>query len=528
MEEMSKIHSSEPVTEFRGRPLPEPGRPAGYAALIETHRLETPLPHRLHAIGERHKIVTTEGWRLLTPRHAPEDTLAGHLTFALKWEGLDLTVLKRLFLALGPEAIVAIVQSQPTGSYARRIWFLYEWLVGARLELPDAELGGYVDVVDAKLQFAGKGSRSTRQRVRNNLPGGPDFCPLVFRTEVLEKGLGEDLAARARQATARVPADVLARAAAFLLLSDSRSSFAIEGERVSHARIQRWGQAIGQAGRNPLSVEEFLRLQRLLIGDSRFVQLGLRREGGFVGERDRETGTPLPEHISARPEDLERLMGGLVAFDGAGEQGLDPIVAAACLAFGFVYIHPFADGNGRLHRYLIHHVLAERGFSPRGLVFPVSAVMLREMDRYRRVLETQSRAVLPLIEWEPTQSGNVHVSNDTGDLYRYFDATAHAEFLFHCVRETLEQDLPEETRFLEAYDRFGARVQELVDMPAATLDLLFRLLRQNDGRLSARAREREFNALTDAEIGRVEAIHEEELGSLAGHALGEAGADKAR
>jgi hypothetical protein len=265
-----------------------------------------------------------------------------------------------------------------------------------------------------------------------------------------------------------------------------------------------------------------------LIGDSRFVQLGLRRDGGFVGERDRETGTPLPEHISARPEDLGRLMGGLVAFDGAGEQGFDPIVAAACLAFGFVYIHPFEDGNGRLHRYLIHHVLAERGFSPRGLVFPVSAVMLREIDRYRRVLETHSRAVLPLIEWEPTKSGNLRVLNDTEDLYRYFDATAHAEFLFHCVRETLERDLPEETRFLEAYDRFGARVQELVDMPTATIDLLFRLLRQNDGRLSARAREREFRALTDDEIGRVGAIYEEELGSLGGDALGAAGADKNR
>lgn len=525
---MPKVQSSEPVTEFHGRPLPEAGRLAGYAVLIETHGLEAPLPRRLHAIGERHKIVTAEGWRLLTPRHAPEDTISGHLIFALKWEGLDLTVLKRLFLKLGPEAIVSIVQSQPTGSYARRIWFLYEWLVGEKLELPDTEAGGYVDVVDAKLQFAGKGRRSTRHRVRNNLPGGSAFCPLVFRTEVLEKGLGEDLAARARQVTVRVPADVLARAAAFLLLSDSRSSFAIEGERVSHARIQRWGQAIGQAGRNPLSVDEFSRLQRLLIGDSRFVQLGLRRDGGFVGERDRETGTPLPEHISARPEDLGRLISGLVAFDGAGEQGLDPIVAAACLAFGFVYIHPFEDGNGRLHRYLIHHVLAERGFSPRGLVFPVSAVMLREIDRYRRVLETHSRAVLPLIEWEPTKSGNLRVLNDTEDLYRYFDATAHAEFLFHCVRETLERDLPEETRLLEAYDRFGARVQELVDMPTATIDLLFRFLRQNDGRLSARAREREFRALTDDEIGRVGAIYEEELGSLGGDALGAAGADKNR
>jgi len=37
------------------------------------------------------------------------------------------------------------------------------------------------------------------------------------------------------------------RAAAFLLLNDSKSSFAIEGERPSGARAARWAEAIGQA-----------------------------------------------------------------------------------------------------------------------------------------------------------------------------------------------------------------------------------------------------------------------------------------
>ena len=63
------------------------------------------------------------------------------------------------------------------------------------------------------------------------------------------------------------------------------------------------------------------------------------------------------------------------------------MIAAAILAFGFVYIHPFEDGNGRIHRYLIHHVLAARGFNPPGVVFPVSAAILEQIDDYRRVLE---------------------------------------------------------------------------------------------------------------------------------------------
>ena len=97
------------------------------------------------------------------------------------------------------------------------------------------------------------------------------------------------------------------------------------------------------------------------------------------------------------------------------------------MAFGFIYIHPFEDGNGRLHRYLIHHVLAERGFNPPGLVFPVSSVILRLIDDYRRVLEGTSRPLLPLIEWESTSRGNIRVLNDTGDFYRFFDATSCAE-----------------------------------------------------------------------------------------------------
>src|SRR5208283_5913591 len=154
-----------------------------------------------------------------------------------------------------------------------------------------------------------------RYRVRNNLPGTPAFCPLVFRTEALEQFIRLNLPDRARETVADVPRDLLSRTAAFLLLKDSRASYAIEGERPPQDRIQRWGRAIGEAGRRPIDLDELLRLQRIVIGDARFVHLGLRDEGGFVGQHDRDTRMPLPDHISARPEDLRSLIDGLVAFD---------------------------------------------------------------------------------------------------------------------------------------------------------------------------------------------------------------------
>ena len=177
-------------------------------------------------------------------------------------------------MVAGPSEIEAVVRAKPTGSYARRIWFLYEWLIGTRLDLPDAAKGSYVPVVDPKRQWAGAAENSPRHRVKNNLPGTPQFCPMVFRTNALEQFIAMDLPARAQAIIADVSRDLLARTAAFLLLKDSKSSYAIEGERAPQDRIQRWGRAIGDAGRRPLDLEELLRLQRIVIGDARFVRLG--------------------------------------------------------------------------------------------------------------------------------------------------------------------------------------------------------------------------------------------------------------
>ena len=144
-------------------------------------------------------------------------------------------------------------------------------------------------------------------------------------------------------------------------------------------------------------------------------------------------------------------------------------------------------------------MLALRGYNPAGVVFPVSAAILERIDDYRTVLEEYSRRLVPLIRWEPTPDGNVKVLNDTADFYRFFDATPHAEFLYACVKKTIQEDLPHETDFLRRYDQFRERIQAIVDMPAGTIDLLFRFLQQN-GKLSQRGREQEFARMTDAEV----------------------------
>ena len=71
-------------------------------------------------------------------------------------------------------------------------------------------------------------------------------------------------------------------------------------------------------------------------------------------------------------------------------------MAAATISFGFVFIHPFVDGNGRLHRYIMHHILAKKKFTQQGVIFPVSASILEHIDDYKTVLESYS---LPLLDY---------------------------------------------------------------------------------------------------------------------------------
>lgn len=497
---------SQSITLFHERRTPEAGYSVGYAALIHAYELDVPLPDRLALISLRHKNYETEGWLIFTPRHQPEDSLMGHLTFALKYEGVDLAVLKKIFKYVGPQEIESIITTEPTGQYSRRIWFLFEWLMGTHLELPDLATGNYIDVLDTSMQFGSTAKPSRRHRVRNNLPGVREFCPLVRKTDLLKEFLDLGLSEQMKKITGKIHLDMMARAAAFLLLKDSKASYAIEGERPPQNRAQRWGRAIGQAGSQAIDKDELLRLQELVLADTRFTAMGLRTQEGFIGEHDRRMGTPIPDHISASWQDLPSLVQGLIETDQRLEQdeSFDPVIAAAIISFGFVFIHPFADGNGRIHRYLMHHVLLRKKFVSKGIIFPVSAVMLNDLTEYRKVLESYSQSRIDHIRWKPTADNNIEILNKTIDLYRYFDATKQAEYLYRCVRHTVEETIPEEVIYLERYDLIKGYLEEHFEMPYKTVALLIRFLEQNKGRFSERAKENEFNALSAKEISAIE------------------------
>ncbi len=505
---MKNKHFSRVISILRGRTAPEQGVLAGYGAIIDAYDLPVPLPDVLSLVSSKKRQYKTPGWQVFTSRHKPDATLYKQLVFALKYEGINLLIIKKLFERLSEKEQTELVLEEPLGQYSRRAWFLCEWLLGIKLKIDDLTTGNFVPLIDEKQQFAINGVRSSRHRIINNLPGTVDFCPLIFKTSKLENYISANLSDKNNILLSGIHKDILQRASGFLLLKDSKASFTIEGENPGSNRAIRWGKAIGQAGSKSLTKDEIIRLQQIVIENTRFTRMGFRKEGGFVGEHDRLTSDPIPDHVSARWQDIEKLMDGLIETNNILEHSeFDAVLMAAMIAFGFVFIHPFEDGNGRIHRYLIHHILAVKQFAQQGIIFPVSASILSRIDDYREVLESYAHPLLDFIKWEPTPEHNVEVLNETIDYYRYFDATGQAEFLFECVEDTIHNIIPAEVDHLLKYDEFKRYIDDFYEMPDRMVAVLVRLLEQNHGRLSQRARTQEFKALKDAEIDEIEKIY---------------------
>ena len=519
---IDSAYFSDDAPIIQGIAKPYPGWIVGYAAIIEKLPLQIPLPAVKAMISVKYRSVKMSSWLIFSAAYLPQDNtsiskieaLYNHLVFALKYEGVNLLVFTKLREKLSSEELLALVNIQPLGQYSRRIWFLMEWVSGTPIiGKSDITKKSYVPVVDTKLQFAVSGIKSPRHLVLNNLPGTNKFCALIRKTEKIEQHLSKSYVEENRKQLAGIRKDIIQRASAFLLLKDSKASFTIEGESPKSKRAARWGSAIGQAGLIDLSKEELIRLQHLVIENHRFVQMGLRTKGGFVGEHDRLSGEPIPGHISAKPDDLDDLVNGLIEVNQLLiKDDIHAVLAAAIIAFGFVFIHPFEDGNGRIHRYLIHHTLAKKQFADQGIIFPVSSSILNHINDYQQVLESYSKPLLDLIEWVETKDHNVKVTNETKDYYRFFDATKQAEFLFDCVEDTIKNIVPQEINYLANYDAFKDYMDEEFEMTDKLVSVLVRFLEQNQGVLSKRAREKEFSMLTEREVTRIESTYTEIFG----------------
>ena len=196
-------------------------RLAGYAALVEGYGVDVVSHWRTSRVasrgGRRVESEPDRAVEVFPPRYWPGDTAGEQLEFALKRDGTNLAILARLFRVMPEGEIVGYVRSRPTGKYARRLWFLYEFLTDRRLPLDDLKQGNYVDVLEPDAYYTTEpGHRVRRQRVNDNLLGDRRFCPTVRRTDVLRDFEAAGLPARCRRIASRYPPELLRRALGYL------------------------------------------------------------------------------------------------------------------------------------------------------------------------------------------------------------------------------------------------------------------------------------------------------------------------
>ncbi len=492
-------------------PVQPPCRAAGYAALVSQYRVQGVASWHQSSVcdGAVRRVERSAAgvFEIYPAQYWPGDGPCDHLEFALKYDGTDLALLAKLLPAIGAESISRWAKTTPQGKYTRRIWYLFELLTGQRLPLADMTAGNYVDLLEPDEYFVlDTPTQVRRQRINDNLLGNAEFCPTVRRTAAISTFIGRDLSARSRELMSGYSPELLRRAMGYLYTKETKSSFEIEHIKPDASRTERFVALLQVATRDDLCMKpKLVEIQNQIV-DPRYRETGYRTDQNYVGETV-HYGNERIHYVCPKPEQVEGLMSGIVAAHlRMGSAGVHPVLHASLVSYGFVFVHPFCDGNGRIHRLLIHNILARRGFVPSGMVFPVSAVMLKRQAEYDASLEAFSKRITQLADYNLDESGRmkVHNGDELGPLYRYPDMTAQVESLFAFIEQTIETELANELTFLANYDRTKRAMQETVDLPDRDLDLFIRLCLQNHGRLSKSKRDSSFQSLRDDEVERLE------------------------
>ncbi len=132
-------------------------------------------------------------------------------------------------------------------------------------------------------------------------------------------------------------------------------------------------------GAKPLRLQDVLQIHRQLMLATTTPQIAgeLRERQNWIGGNAYNPGRA--DFVPPPPEHVKPLMDDVIAF--MNRTDLPPVVQAAIAHAQFETIHPFADGNGRVGRALIHVVLRRRGLAPR-YVPPVSLVLAADAKAY--------------------------------------------------------------------------------------------------------------------------------------------------
>jgi hypothetical protein len=433
------------------------------------------------------------------------DNPISHLEFSLKYDDLNLAFIKEVFSSVEHQTIVDYVRANPNRKYSRIIGFLYEF-TGVKSIDVDITISNYEDILDSSKYITGSITKISKWKINDNLLGSKEYCPVIRKTTELKDLLDWNIQDEIENLKHKYSPEIFKRASYYLYKKESKSSSEIENEEPPQDRMNKFIVLLEEAGQRSfeesLSEEELVRMQNIIV-DPRYADNGFRDFQNYVGQTMRDN-TQKVYYVCPPPQFVKSLMKGLVDLNKKNSSTAT-IIKATMVSFGYVYAHPFEDGNGRIHRFLIHDILVRDGIVPNSTILPVSAQILANMDEYDATLELLSKLIERKVKYDINDSGEMSVNNasDIEALFRYPDLTNHSVFLARAIQSTVTTDIPEELLFLQCYDEMKSNIQNIVDMPDKKVDRMILFLHQNKGKLASKKRNF-YNELSDNEIEKME------------------------
>lgn len=491
--------------------MQQPIERAGYSWLINALDLRCVALDHECVIGSRPARSLPAGGvkiEVFTKGYAREHRPVDQMLFALSYEGVNIGVLERAFQnpAVRNDLTAAIAE-KPASGYLRRLWYICEHIAGHLLPLPDAAQNiPYEHLLPPDKYFTGPEVMSRRHRVRMNLLGTPKLSALVTRQSLADDNLlNAQIVERMHGQMVDFSVSEIARAAQYLLTTETRSSYEIEHELPAPDRILRFVRVLEQAGQRSLDEEFLFDVHRIAlatgrpdpsIGAYRYMQNWLGR-GDLI-----HLIPPAPENV---PEMMEEwfLMRERVMRSNA-----PAMVKLNAIAHSFIYIHPFMDGNGRLSRFIMQDILANEGVKLQGIIMPISAGLLVNIETYIGALDALSRRILGATQYHRTDLASDPELDEAHDhLFAHLDFTDLQGEVNKSAARVLDGLMRDEVNHLVRRDRFKEQMNRELDLSNRDLELLIAVIYENSGHVSKRKRTGLFQHLTDEDIALAESIY---------------------
>lgn len=463
----------------------------------------------------------------------PTMDIVDHICYAIKNEGIDLSVLTELLSTFGETErlhIADAISGSPKSrdSSMRKLGYMYETIVGEEIPLQDNILTKttYDSLFNPEIYYTSSIPKniSAKFKITDNSIGNiTTICPIIRRTDNLDIHSAADYGQSISSIFGKVNKNIIDLACDRLALNETQHSFIYEKDtHDAKSRITKLKEVMLNMDLNKdyLTEEHLVELQNCIA--SKYKQDDAFRNyqnfiGGYIGSKPVVTYMPpKPQLLRGYMSEVHKLYTELISPDC----GLDPVIAGSIVGCYFVLAHPFADGNGRISRFLMQNVWMRRGYNYKNMILPISeALSCSGSDSKNDYIKSLANITTPMMNRQDYHF--VSITEDGQDFYvpefkkcnlkayAYPDLTAYCETVYDLVKEASSDYLPKTVIKTQIIETTKEKLRNEVSIGDKRLSKFVDLCLHNDGVLSNNKR-RSFRDIPSAAIDRIQAVVLEE------------------